>query len=259
MPWLAGQASVRGISHVRSGAPCQDSGCVWVSPDGRAVVGAIADGGGSLDRSELGSYVAASILVAATAVRLTGSNFEDASERVLEEHWRTVVRDIRAMLSREAELTQGAATRDYGTTLIGFLAVDDHIAAMQIGDGFLVLGNGLDTASAHFRLVFDARPVEQAGEVVWLTSSLWEDDFRCTFIEGSVDLVAASTDGLEKVAISRREQEPFPGFFTPLSQRVGEIGSSEDLRALATSVISMKSLDNKVADDKTLLLARRIP
>ncbi len=223
------------------------------------MVGAVADGGGSLDRSDLGSAVAASLLVSATVVRLPGWGcLKNLSENVFEEHWRTVVRDIRAVLALEAALTQGAATRDYGTTLIGFVAYDDVFAAMQIGDGFVVIGSGADDLSTRCRLLFDARPVEQAGEVVWLTSSLWQEDFRCALVRGGVDFVAASTDGLEKVAISRREQEPFPGFFAPLAQRVSEAGSSADLLALAKSVISMKSLDNKVDDDKTLLLARRL-
>jgi len=256
---MAGHASVRGISHVKSGAPCQDAGRCWISPDDRFAVGAVADGGGSLDRSDVGSELAASLVVSATAARIVSGELVDASEQELERHWRTVVRDVRAVIAQEAKVTPHAAARDYGTTLIAFAILGRRFAAMQIGDGFLVVGADANGPEPRYRLVFKPTPVEQVGEVVWLTSSLWEEDFRCTVTEMNADFVAASTDGLEKVAIQRREQLPFPGFFTPLAQRVGEAGSAEDLCNLAMTIVSMKSLDNKVDDDKTLLLARRFP
>ncbi len=78
-----------------------------------------------------------------------------------------------------------------------------------------MLGSGTATGAPNYQLVFPARPVEHVGEVVWITSFRLEEDFRSTLIETDADLVVASTDGLEKVAILQREQRPFPGFFHP--------------------------------------------
>jgi len=258
MLWLAGHASVRGISHVKSGAPCQDSAAVWTSPDGRRMVGAVADGGGSLERSDVGSMLAVWLTVSATAAKLQTGALVGASESAFDTHWRSVVRDVRALIAIEAELTQGASARDYGTTLIAFAIVDNVMAAFQIGDGFLVLGTDGALGVASYELVFEARPVEQAGEVVWLTSSLWEEDFRSVLRPTGASLVCASTDGLEKVAITRSEQKPFPGFFTPLAQRVQDCTTAESLDGLARSIASMEALDRYVDDDKTLVLGRRL-
>lgn len=257
MPWRAGHASVRGISHIRSGAPCQDAGSLWQSPDGRLLVGAVADGGGSLERSDTGAMLAATLAVSATAARLTAGGLDTASEEAFAAHWRTLIRDIRASIELEARLTPGASPRDYGTTLIAFALMEGRLAAMQVGDGFLVLGSGTSSGSPTYRLVFEAQPVEHVGEVVWITSSAWEEDFRSTLIDTDADLLVASTDGLEKVAILQREQQPFPGFFTPLAQRAHLARSDAALEALASAVISMKGLDSKVDDDKTLMIATR--
>lgn len=259
MPWLAGHASVRGVSHIRSGAPCQDAASLWHSPDGRLTVGAVADGGGSLDRSDVGATLAASLAVSATAARLTAGGLDHATEEAFAAHWRAIITDIRATIALEARLTPGATPRDYGTTLIAFALMENRLAAAQVGDGFLVLGSGTATGAPNYQLVFPARPVEHVGEVVWITSSAWEEDFRSTLIETDADLVVASTDGLEKVAILQREQRPFPGFFTPLAQRAHLARSNAQLDALTAAVISMKGLDAKVDDDKTLIVATRGP
>jgi hypothetical protein len=259
VPWLAGHASVRGISHIKAGTPCQDSGAVWVSEDGRWIIGAVADGGGSLERSEIGAMLAAWYTVAVTSARVEAGDFVEASEATFTSHWLDVVREVRALIELEAKLTPGASSHDFGTTLIAFAFVDDLFSAFQVGDGFLVLGTESSASNATYELIFQARPVEQAGEVVWLTSSLWEEDFRSHFRQQTrADLVCASTDGLEKVAISRREQQPFPGFFKPLAQRVQEVSNSKELDVLARSIASMDALDRIVDDDKTLILGRRI-
>lgn len=259
MSWLAGHASTRGVGHIINGTPCQDSSNIWQSPDGRFLVGAVADGGGSLTRSEIGSAIAASLVVSATAAKLQSGFLETGSSHDFELHWRSVIRDVRATIELEARMTPGASARDYGTTLIAFAMMENRCAAVQVGDGFLVLGSDSAKDNPNYQLVFDARPVEHVGEVVWLTSSAWEEDFRCALLETDADLVVVSTDGLEKVAILQRGQTPFPGFFTPLAQRVRQARSGEDVTTLVTSIVTMKELDTKTDDDKTLIVATRLP
>ena len=56
--WHVAGVSVRGVSHIKRGQPCQDSH-VWRELPGGAVVMAVADGAGSAILSQLGSARAA--------------------------------------------------------------------------------------------------------------------------------------------------------------------------------------------------------
>ena len=53
--WLTANASVRGASHVKTGAPCQDESSVKTSPDGKWVALVVSDGAGTASRADEGS------------------------------------------------------------------------------------------------------------------------------------------------------------------------------------------------------------
>lgn len=69
--WVVQARSSRGASHVHSGEPRQDSYALGRSKDGRFVIAAVADGLGSAERSNFGSYVATRVAVSTLSAQLS--------------------------------------------------------------------------------------------------------------------------------------------------------------------------------------------
>src|SRR5262245_33541753 len=134
--WRAVGASVQGASHLRNGTPCQDS---WHAAeiDGGVLVAAVADGAGSAPESHLGSNWAARAAVEHTVERLRRHLPQD------DEGWRAVLREglesaRQAVLELAADAA-GLSVTDLSTTLLLAVALPDHIAAAQVGDGAVVV------------------------------------------------------------------------------------------------------------------------
>ncbi|MCA1416331.1 protein phosphatase 2C domain-containing protein [Bradyrhizobium sp. NBAIM20] len=259
MSWKAAAQSVLGNGHLKANIPCQDASECLILDDGRWLVGAIADGGGSLTHSDIGAQIAVRYsIISLTAVLRSGllpAVLDTEREGFFDGFWSDLVHDIRSQLMSEAELSDSHFSQ-YGATLIAFVACEDWLAAMQIGDGFLVLSADPAGTEASYNLAFKARPSEHVGEVTWITSSHWREDFRQGLFPGLTRFVCASSDGLEKVAILQREQIAFPGFFRPLHTTAME--SSDSLLSVAESTLTLPALDRFTDDDKSLLIGLRI-
>ncbi|MGO3933677.1 protein phosphatase 2C domain-containing protein [Rhodopseudomonas pseudopalustris] len=255
MTWKAAARSVLGNGHIKANIPCQDASECLVLENGKWLVGAVADGGGSLTHSDIGARIAVRYSVIALAASLRGGLLPDAfnseTEQFFASFWSDLVSDIRRQLNSEAEISDVPFSQ-YGATLIAFVAGQEWLAAMQIGDGFLVLCAESTSTEDCYHLAFTARPSEHVGEVTWITSSHWRDDFRQEVFAGPTKFVCASSDGLEKVAILQREQKAFPGFFRPLHMNANN--GSCDLVTLAESTLTLPALDRFTDDDKSLLL-----
>ncbi len=211
---------VRGQSHLRNGKPCQDFAVLDLTPAAaetggdinNLAVGIVADGGGSRELSHIGSRVSALIAAALVSQVWTVSSLNAASEEKLESFWRDVFADCRTALTLEAETRniyypdQRPDFRPLATTLIVFMASRERVSAAQVGDGFLVVGRGVTQDSENdesigYELMFQNARHEEASQVVWLTSSLWEDDFRTKTLSGPIDFVLASSDGMDKACL----------------------------------------------------------
>ena len=154
-------ASVKGASHERSGAACQDSFKAGFCLDGTRFL-AVADGHGSsaCPYSQEGSKLACSafcdtmkkLYLAQKANRdelITYLNREGSIKiaRAIDEAWKKKVRKLHRQEGRElppelADNTQSnehtlwaPVYRQYGTTLLGIIIAEDFQFALQIGDG----------------------------------------------------------------------------------------------------------------------------
>lgn len=153
----ASQARRIGVSHVVSGAPCQDAMTARVcrvSSRATSVVVAVADGHGSAahDRSDIGSKIAV-----ATAVKMLEALWGDGEQphatlvarfasdfpRLLARNWRTKIFAHAARLAGTpiAGRVEGdeAILVRYGTTLIVGLVAPNLCLAGRIGDGDVLL------------------------------------------------------------------------------------------------------------------------
>lgn len=220
--WRALGASVRGASHLRSGAPNQDAIDWWADEaNGWPLVLAVADGHGSAKcfRSDVGAKLAVQTALETCRVLLGESSLQDASsvKRSLEEGWpqelerrwkSAVSRHLEEfpLLAREVnqlEAEQGLAARKqveaqevlaYGATLLIVMVHAEWFACLQLGDGDIVVVD--EQGHAVQPMEEDARLL--ANETTSLSGNQAWREFRTTFqsLSGHPPaLLLASTDG----------------------------------------------------------------
>lgn len=284
---------VRGQAHRKNHTPCQDACRIAMADPGQnhglsdreasdeLVVAAVADGGGSRALSHVGARLTVSLAVAAMTARWTASALDQASAGELEEFWKALCEDCRTLLRLEAEAPgasrcqEGRTAGAFACTLVAFMATRNRLTAAQVGDGFLVFGRlpaegGADGAVAFdYRLVFQNRETEEAGQVVWLTASNWADDLRIKTLDEPVGFVVASSDGMEKPVLRLDDGEPsqlvpHSPYFEQLRhgclETAKEAGTAADARRRAldeylSEVMSSPRLDDRTDDDKSMAVA----
>lgn len=288
MAFQIAAAMVRGTSHWRSHTPCQDAADVGIRHPGPAddarsgdptqhlVVGAVADGGGSRVLSQIGARLVVSLAKASMAASWTAARLNRASPEALQAYWRLLFEDCRTAITDEARLRsanaeQPLAPGDFATTLIAFMATRDRLAAAQVGDGFLVYRKAPTATSEPmaFELLFQNRETEEASQVVWITAARWEADFRAQVIDGPLDMVIASSDGIEQIVLAPSDRdpgkmEPHQRFFSKLHAELQDATRSSapvatrsdgGLSNRLTNILSDPELDRWVDDDKSAALA----
>jgi hypothetical protein len=243
--WRVVAAREPGTSHLRTGTPCQDA-FAWAQV-GESLLLFAADGAGSAARAEEGSRLAVDAALEAARAELASGEPRDA------EGWRPLLeRIVRAARDRlEAE---SGELRDLSTTLLGVFLSPRHLAALQVGDGWIVIENGGD-----MRALIPPVKGEYFNETVFLTSSGFAERARYEVLDGEeVSGVAVLTDGLEMVSMDLAEGTPHEPFFRPLFELARDPG--EDAEAQEREIgdfLRSERICARTDDDKTLILAVR--
>lgn len=154
-----------------------------------------------------------------------------------------------------AELGKQAAKEDYyvndlACTLLVFVATPEWVAAMQIGDGFIVMRS----QESEYKLLFHPDKGEFVNETTFITSTNALKEMQVKVITEKQEFICASTDGLEKVAIRLSDWEPFSPFFKPLEEYLHELVSEEEEDKYLMEFLNSERLNSRIDDDKTLLL-----
>ena len=180
-----------GAAHIEADMPCQDASRYFTDSD--TLIACVADGAGSARLSHRGSQTAADeFVMAAWDSICDGSDLSDAVLEAFEKARKSV-----------AEMA-GDNPRQYATTLLGLIATKDTLAAVQVGDGAIVVGG---------KVAMDSHSGEYANETSFITQP---DAKPMTFsFSGEVKRVAILTDGLENLALENNgyQRVPHGGFF----------------------------------------------
>ncbi|MCF2150179.1 protein phosphatase 2C domain-containing protein [Desmonostoc muscorum LEGE 12446] len=248
--WKAVADSATGTSHQNQKIPCQDYGYYRIFDD--VIVGAVADGAGSAKHSDVGSKLAVKTVIKCFS-DINESPQKQAfsqplSKEEAEKVFVKIVNQVIAELQKEAA-KEYYSVNDLACTLLVFMATPDCLAAMQIGDGFIVLRS----EESEYQLLFQPDKGEFANETTFITSQNALQEMQVEVISQKQEFICASTDGLEKVAIRLRDWKPFPPFFKPLEEYLQEIDNPEEDKYL-TEFLNSERLNSRTDDDKTLLL-----
>jgi serine/threonine protein phosphatase PrpC len=259
MGWRSLSRSVIGTRHQRSNLPCQDAG--GHRSFGKVVIGAIADGAGSAPHSDIGATLA----VKSTLDYL--SNLETWLQPSQNPNWPTVQQPPspaqlhrlfeRTLAKVRRDLQQQAAQSFYGVetlacTLLGFVATPHWIAAMQIGDGFMVVS----TPTQAHQLMFTPDKGEFVNQTTFVTSSSAPEDLQVRVISDPPQFICAATDAFERLAMHLPQWKPSSAFFQPLEEYLDETPVPEEDDAYIMGFLESEYLNKQTDDDKTLLLCR---
>ena len=252
--WVALGVSVVGTSHVARGVPCQDAHAGVVLDDGTMLL-AVADGAGSARFAAEGAPHAVQTVIGWVASELAAGPPET------DEAWRGLLMDAlartRVALEDLAAEMEGAALRDFATTLLLAVITRETLATLQVGDGAIVLRS----ASGEDKELHVLTP-QAVGEYVNETTFCEvtsEDAVERVLIavnaSAPVDAVSMFTDGVQFLAVESRSNLAHGPFFAPLFAFAGQAEADpEEL----TSMLSADRVNELTDDDKTLVLAVRV-
>jgi uncharacterized protein YegL len=244
--WQIMGRSEIGPLHVWKGIPCQDAFASAILPTGHGII-AVADGLGSVAKSEIGSWVA----VEAGVNALLKMTNEELLKVDMVSLTQTSVRAARKALEEKKEAL-ACTLRELACTFITIVMYEDNVAVAHIGDGAVVLktGDGLQLASG-------PGDSEYANEVTPLTSKAWEKALRQTPIISNVLSVMAFTDGLQRAALKKSQDgySPFDKFCNPLLAYASEVTDVKEAEKEISDMLSSKKIADNSEDDKTLIMA----
>lgn len=248
--WRVVAASATGKRHLQQRQPCQDA-VRWETPAEGWLCAAVADGAGSARFGEVGAATAADAALAALGrwFATTGAG-RDASpaEGVLRE----VLSAARAAVLAEA--TNRAATPgELATTLVCAVSAPGWVAAVQVGDGAVVLGD----PEGQFRSLTRPLAGEYLNETVFLTSEAMLERAQFQVWSGRARQLALFSDGLQMLALKMPDGTPHAPFFQPLFAWLDRGGEPDAARAELERWLGSPRVTDRTDDDLTLLLATR--
>ncbi|MEH2401715.1 PP2C family serine/threonine-protein phosphatase [Nostoc sp.] len=255
MNWKAIRRSEIGTSHQKQGIGCQDYGNYRSFDD--VIVGAVADGAGSAKYSDIGSRLAVeTVLKCFCDINESPERQEEIEQAFSQPLSKEEAHKVFAKIVNQVitELQKQAHEGDYSIndlacTLLVFVATPDWVAAMQIGDGFIVRRS----QESEYQLLFQPDKGEFANETTFITSTNAVKNMQVEVISEKQEFICASTDGLEKVAIRLSDWKPFLPFFKPLEEYLHESVNLKEDKYLM-EFLNSERLNSRTDDDKTLLL-----
>ncbi|MBX7223051.1 MAG: protein phosphatase 2C domain-containing protein [Blastocatellia bacterium] len=245
--WRCLAASVCGTSHGQTQTPCQDAHAFQKLANG-VLVFAVADGAGSAGLSDIGARLA----VATAIERLAAQGTFTADLAALRSLFREAVENVIGRLHTEAQ-THEVPVRELATTLIAGVVGPDLAAVLQIGDGGVVVqweDGSLATFSAPHN-------TEYVNQTVFVTSRQALETARFSFCEKGLKGIAAFTDGLQMLALKMPEATPHGPFFSPLFTFLKNETGAETSQRQFEAFLTSERMQQRTADDLTLLLAVR--
>ncbi|MBP0014335.1 MAG: protein phosphatase 2C domain-containing protein [Roseofilum sp. SBFL] len=257
MQWQAVACSEIGTKHIQKGIPCQDYGSYQILSGGQVVIGAVSDGLGSASRSELGSKKAveiALIQLSKVASELTLNQQPPEQERA-----RKMFTDLVIIVQQELEKVahqQNCLVDDLACTLLAFIATPTWLAAMQVGDGSIVVRPySPSNTDEEYELLFRPDKSGYVNELTPVTESRAIEEMQTDVRSNLCEFICVATDGVENIALLKRENwKPFPGFFSPLEQCMFSEKSLTQKQEEIRATLNTDKLNQKTDDDKTLLL-----
>lgn len=245
LKWKFAAARATGTSHVRFGLPCQDR-AACSSLEGRGFFAVLADGAGSADHGAEGADLA--VVTVLSHVQELFSAGQTDSPFLL----RSAANAARSAVLAAAN-ARGLEPRCFASTLLAILVTPKGGAAMQIGDGVIVVRR----ERGEWCWIF----WPQRGIYVNTTFFLTDEDaltrLQVDSLSPGIMDVAVISDGLESLALQYATQAVHEPFFNGLIQPLAEsdgIGEVLQLSRQLDSFLCSKRIQARTDDDLSIVV-----
>ncbi|MFN7928918.1 MAG: PP2C family serine/threonine-protein phosphatase [Blastocatellia bacterium] len=246
--WRFAGARTTGLSHLKTGLPCQDYFACLALPH-NTLVAAVADGAGSATMAEQGAKIAVT-----TVIKHLKQSLEEGSS-----DFKGVIRSAAAAARRavvEEANSQGKDPRSYASTLLAVALTPNGGGALQIGDGVIVVSDDAEGWS----WMFWPQRGEYANTTHFLTDENALEQIEVEVFGGTITDVALMSDGLEPLALHYASQTVHDPFFTGLFQPLLKAEGNAEINQLSSALEQFLASDRvklRTDDDVSLILATR--
>mgnify|MGYP006272133647 CR=1 FL=1 len=237
-----------GVSHLRADLPCQDRWDADVLA-ARTLIVAVADGAGSAARAEQG----AEVVVAAIMRHVREAIQEGQTD------YSAVLRGAAARARRDLVTSSeldGLPLRQYAATALAVVLGPTGGAALQVGDGVIIVGEGADDWS----WVFWPHKGEYANTTRFLTDEDALEALEVEALTSRVQDVMVMSDGLERLALVFGERTVFNPFVKAIVQPLLDSGATGHDRGLSEALrrfLVSDRVGSRADDDLSLVVATR--
>jgi Protein phosphatase 2C len=244
--YAAGQST--GSAHEKLGSPCQDRFRCETEDGHQVLIAVVSDGAGTAEFAHIGAEIAVDTIgsVARLGVR---AGRQDLDSVLREGATLARQRLIEAAASRQVR------PRDLACTALAVILTPMAGAALQIGDGAIVIAE----RESDWRCVFWPQKGEYANSTFFLSDEQSVARALVKLLGDDVKEVALFSDGLEQLALhfaSRSAHAPFfRSLFAPLRGESG--GESQKLSGDINALLASAPVRARTDDDATLVLACR--
>jgi hypothetical protein len=261
MPWKAIACSATGTSHKKTGKPCQDyadfirvNDFGGTDKNGDIVIGAVCDGAGSCKYSDQGSQLAVKTTLQflqdwLVSLKQQGTDLSLAISDYAPKAFGENLAKVKEAFDAKAQ-EMSWPLRDLSCTLLAVVATPKWLAAMQIGDGFIVIRQ----PDSEYELLFQPSKGEYANQTTFVTARNALDTMQVKVVPGQQQFIFASTDGLERLALEIRQvSNPYPPFFDGFREAI-ETRSEDEEKISTQEWLQWEKVNKRTDDDKTILL-----
>jgi hypothetical protein len=257
--WKYVHASVKGTSHARTGAPCQDVTACEVltnANDNETLIAVVSDGAGSASRAETGAALACQLFI--SEMRAFFENDRTPAD-LTPDFARKWITSFQSDIQLRADAEE-LKLRDFACTFVATVISDEAAAFLQVGDGAIVVRSHDELGDDSYDWVFWADEGEYANQTTFLTEAAAFEKLNFQTVSHRVDEIALFSDGLQRLALhfqTRTAHAPFfQSIFAPL-HACSINGHATDLSASLTAFLDSSSVNERTDDDKSLILATR--
>lgn len=224
--------------------------CATVAADS-TLIAVVADGAGTAELAHIGAEIAVATVINTAQLGLNAGR-DDYSE---------ILREGAALARQrimEAAAEKKALPRDLACTLLAVIVAPIGGAALQIGDGVIVIGE----QPSSWRWFFWPQKGEYANTTFFLSDEKSLANAEVSALPDEVLDVALMSDGLEPLAMqfaARKAHEPFfRTVLAPLHAAAGP-GEASTLSTGLTTLLASPAVRSRTDDDASLVIATRRP
>jgi hypothetical protein len=250
LSWRIASASSTGTGHLSKAVECQDSSCFSfaksIRGEEKTLLIVVSDGAGSAAYASRGSRLVCNSIVDCAQYWLRKSIPADLSGLLLHS-----AGHARQALLKAAN-AEGVSISEFSATCLCLLITENSLAALQVGDGLIVVENG----SGSIGPVFWPRKYEYANTTTFLTSRNWFQDLQYSQWIGSPRSFFICSDGIQSICSYSQSMAVVPSFVDAFKKVLSDEspGYSSEASKRILTFLDSEQVCSRTDDDKTVFV-----